>query len=182
MKNIQRLALAILVILSVSCSSDDDNSGSNNENNITVGESVYEMKTVTVEPSIGNTVYLSLTNSTEAEIVAASDGTTLSNVDLFTARINAPNLTPNGTYNLSEISSLEFVVNGNFINAEFENGFSQFYKSGSNADLEVTSGSITVTDYDVDAISLSFSFTRADGEEITGTYEGAYLYLSSDDE
>jgi len=182
MKKLKYFAFAVLVILSASCSSDDDNSGSNNENNITVGESVYEMKTAIVEPSIGNTVYLSLTNSTEAEVTASLNGTMLNNVDLFFARINTPDLTPNGTYNLSEISSLEFVVNGNFINAEFENGFSQFYKSGSNADLEVTSGSITVADYDVDAISLSFSFTRADGEEITGTYEGAYLYLSSDDE
>ena len=127
MKHIKRFAFAILVILSVSCSSDDDNSGSQNENNITVGASVYEMKTAMVEPSIGNKIYLSITNKTEDEITSAINGTTLNNVDMFSARINALDLTPNTTYNLSEISSLAFVVNGDFIGADFENGVSQFY-------------------------------------------------------
>ena len=64
----------------------------------------------------------------------------------------------------------------------FTSGFSQFYKSGSNADLEVTSGSITVVDYTVDSINFSFSFTRADGTEIIGTYEGSFLYITSEDQ
>ncbi|GAA4244142.1 hypothetical protein [Winogradskyella damuponensis] len=183
MKHIKRFTFAILVILSVSCSSDDDNSGSQNENNITVGASVYEMKTAIVEPaSIGHYVYLSVSNKTEAEITAAINGTTINNVDLFTARINALDLTPNRTYNLSEISSLEFIVDGDFIGADFENGVSQFYLGDGTSDLRVVDGSITVTDYAVEAISLSFSFTRADGKDITGSFEGAFLYLTSDDE
>jgi len=183
MKHIKRFAFVFLVILSVSCSSDDDNSGSQNENNITVGASVYEMKTAIVEPaSIGQYVYLSVSNKTEAEITAAINGTTINNVDLFTARINALDLTPNRTYNLSEISSLEFIVDGDFIGADFENGVSQFYLGDGTSDLRVVDGSITVTDYAVEAISLSFSFTRADGKDITGSFEGAFLYLTSDDE
>ncbi|MDN3492146.1 hypothetical protein [Winogradskyella bathintestinalis] len=182
MKHIKRFAFAILVILSVSCSSDDDSSSSQNENNITVGASVYEMKTAMVEPSIGNKIYLNITNKKEDEITAAINGTTLNNVDMFSARINALDLTPNITYNLSEISSLEFVVDGEFIGADFENGLSQFYLGDGTSDLRVVDGSITVLDYAMETISLSFSFTRADGEEITGIYKGAYLYQTSNDE
>ncbi len=185
MKNIKHLVLlTMLAILAVSCSSDDDHSGSTySENNITVGTSVYEMKTAIVEPaSIGHYVYLSVSNKTEAEIIAAINGTTINNVDLFSARINALDLTPNRTYNLSEISSLEFVVDGDFIGADFENGVSQFYLGDGTSDLRIIDGSITVIDYAVEAISLSFSFTRADGKDITGSFEGAFLYLTSDDE
>ncbi|MFD1015357.1 hypothetical protein [Winogradskyella rapida] len=180
MKHIKRFAFAILVILSVSCSSDDDNSGSQNENHITVGASVYEMKTAIVEPaSIGHYVYLSVSNKTEAEITAAINGTAINNVDLFSARINALDLTPNRTYNLSEISSLEFVVDGDFIGADFENGVSQFYLGDGTSDLRIVDGSITVIDYAVEAINLTFTFTRADGVVISGDYKGSFIYINN---
>lgn len=170
----------MFTIVLTSCSSDDD-SNTSESNFIKVGESSFEMKAALVEPSF-NSVFLSLTNKTEAEINASVSGITLNNVDYFTARINHFDLTPGETYDLDDISSLEFIVNGDVINSEFENGFSQFYKSGSNADLEVTSGSITVIDYTVDSINLSFSFTRGDGTEIIGTYEGSFLYITSEDQ
>ena len=170
----------MFTIVLTSCSSDDD-SNTSESNFIKVDESSFEMKAALVEPSF-NSVFLSLTNRTESEITASFEGTTLNNVDYFTARINHFDLTPGETYDLDDISSLEFIVNGDVIGAEFENGFSQFYKSGSNADLEVTSGSITVVDYTVDSINLSFSFTRNDGTEISGLYVGSFLYLTSSDD
>lgn len=177
MKHLKFYTIVLFAMLLTACSSDDDNSDAY-ENHITVGDSVFEMHTAIVEPSL-NSVFLSLTNSTEAEIVAASDGATLSNVDVFTARISYLDLTPGVTYELSEISSLEFIVNGSIVGGEFENGISQFYKSGSNVDLEVTQGHITITEYDVDVIRLSFTFTRADGVAISGDYEGSFIYVDS---
>ncbi|WP_425075312.1 hypothetical protein [Psychroserpens sp. S379A] len=180
MKHLKHFTIVLLAIIVSSCASDDSSNASEN-NFISVGESSYEMRAAIIEPTL-NSVFLSLTNSTEAETTASFEGTTLNNVDYFSARINHFDLSSGETYNLSDISSLEFVVNGDVINSEFENGFSQFYKSGTNADLEVTSGSITIIDYTVDSISLSFSFTRGDGTEITGTYEGGFLYITSVDE
>ncbi|MBL86855.1 MAG: hypothetical protein CMO82_09395 [Winogradskyella sp.] len=180
MKYLKTITFALLIILLTSCSSDDDSNTSESKF-IKVGESSFEMKAAVVEPSF-NSVFLSLTNSTEAEISASFEGTTLNNVDYFLARINHFDLTPGETYGLDEISSVEFIVNGDVINSEFENGFSQFYKSGSNFDLEVASGSITVIDYTVDSINLSFSFTRNDGTEISGLYVGSFLYITPGDE
>ncbi|MGY0392212.1 hypothetical protein ACW5R3_06640 [Bizionia sp. KMM 8389] len=186
MKTLKFLCLSLIVVFLSSCSSDDDNNTIESTtvltNKIRVGESDFEIKTAIVEPSIGNTVFLSLTNSTEAEITAALNGTTFNHVDLFSARINALDLSPNTTYNLSEISSLEFVVDGDIIGSEFENGVTQFYLGDGTSDLRVVAGTITVADYDVETISLSFSFTRADGEEITGQYDGRCLFIDPSDE
>ncbi|MBU2940417.1 hypothetical protein KO494_12795 [Lacinutrix sp. C3R15] len=179
MKNLKYFVVAVVTILSVSCSSDDDNSGSSNENNITVETLVYEMKTAIVEPTLNNSVFLSLTSSTEAEIEASLNGTTLNNVGYFTARISYSDLTLGETYDLDAISSLEFIVDGDVINSEFENGISQFYKSGSNPDLEVVAGNITITNYTEDFIGLTLNFTRNDGVEISGTYEGHFINLSN---
>jgi hypothetical protein len=175
MKYLKTIILVMFTIVLTSCSSDDD-SNTSESNFIKVGESSFEMKAALVEPSF-NSVFLSLTNKTEAEINASFSGTTLNNVDYFTARINHFDLTPGETYDLDDIYSLEFIVNGDVINSEFENGFSQFYKSGSNADLEVTSGHITVIDYSVDNITLSLEFERADGVLVSGTYNGSFIYL-----
>jgi len=184
MKTVKILYLSLLVIFFASCSSDDDNNSIENNaitNKITVGDSDFEMKTAIVEPTLNNSVFLSLTNKTQAEIEASYNGTTLNNVDYFTARIGHSDLTSNVTYNLSEISSLEFIVNGDVIDAEYENGFSQFYKSGFNSDLEVTSGSITVTNNSVDNLTLTFNFVRNDGTEISGNYNGAFMSLDDEE-
>ncbi|KJD34264.1 hypothetical protein PK35_00075 [Tamlana nanhaiensis] len=175
MKHLKKITFIFLTFLLTACSSNDD-SKTLEANFIQVGESSFEMKTAVVEPSL-NSVFLSLTNNTEAEIIASFSGTTFNNVDYFSARINAFDLLTGETYNLDAISRVEFIVDGDVIDSEFENGFSQFYKSGSNSNLEVVAGSITVIDYAVDVISLSFSFTRSDGVEITGVYEGDYLYF-----
>ncbi|KJD36149.1 hypothetical protein PW52_05950 [Tamlana sedimentorum] len=180
MKHLKKISFVFLTILLNACSSSDD-SNTSESNFILVGDSSFEMKMAVVEPSF-NSVFLSLTNKTEAEINASFSGTTLNNVDYFSAKISHSDLSPGETYDLDDISSLEFIVDGDIINSEFENGFSQFYKSGSNSDLEVISGSITVIDYSVDIISLSFIFNRNDGTQITGSYTGSFLYFNVEDD
>jgi len=185
MKKLNKVVILLCLALAVlNCSSDDDNNSIENNaktNKITVGDSDFEMNTAIVEPTLNNSVFLSLTNSTQAQIEASYNGTTLNNVDYFTARIGHSDLTSNVTYDLSDISSLEFIVNGDVIDAEYENGFSQFYKSGSNSDLEVTTGSITVTNYSVDNLTLTFNFVRNDGTEISGNYNGAFMSLDDEE-
>ncbi|MBP93552.1 MAG: hypothetical protein CMC55_05480 [Flavobacteriaceae bacterium] len=89
-------------------------------------------------------------------------------------------MTSNVTYDLSEISSLEFIVDGDVINSEYENGFSQFYTSGSNTNLEVFQGNITVTNYTLDNLALTFSFLRNDGIEISGSFNGTVVILDGE--
>ncbi|MUU77446.1 hypothetical protein [Winogradskyella endarachnes] len=175
MKLLKYCTIVLYALVITACASDD--SSNSYENNITVEASTYPMNSAVVETSF-NSVYLNLTNISEIQIEDSFLGTTITNVDLFTAQINDSDFTPNSTYEFHEISSLEFVVNGSIINGEYEDGFVQFYKSGNNSDLEITEGSITIIDYDVDGIQLSFSFTRADGLEITGVYDGSYIYIN----
>ncbi|OIQ22300.1 hypothetical protein [Lacinutrix sp. MedPE-SW] len=181
MKKLNKVVILLCLALAVlNCSSDDDNNSIVDNavtNKITVGDSDFEMNTAIVEPTLNNSVFLSLTNKTQAQIEASYSGTTLNNVDYFTARINHSDLTSNVTYDLTEISNLEFIVDGDVINSEYENGFSQFYKSGSDENLEVTQGSIMVTNYSVDNLTLSFTFLRHDGTQISGSYNGTFLPL-----
>lgn len=184
MKSVKILYLSLLVVFLASCSSDDDNNLTTNNtitNKITVGDSDFEMKTAIVEPTLNNSVFLSLTNITQAQIEDSFNGITLNNVDDFSARINYSDLTSNVTYDLSEISSLEFIVDGDVINSEYENGFSLFYKSGANTDLEVSQGSIIVTNYSTDNLTLTFSFVRNDGAEISGSFNGALMILDDEE-
>ncbi|NRD20358.1 hypothetical protein HNV08_09895 [Winogradskyella eckloniae] len=175
MKLLKYGAIVLYALVMTACASDDSNNSY--ENNITIEASAYEMNAAVVETSF-NSVYLNLTNITEAQIEDSFSGTTINNVDLFTAQINDSDFTPNSTYDFDEILSLEFVVNGSIIDGENEDGFVQCYKNGNNTGLEITEGSLTIIDYDVDGIQLSFAFTRADGIEITGVYDGSYIYIN----
>jgi len=175
MKSLKYFAIALFALVMTACASDDSSDSNSYKNNITVEASTYPMNSALVETSF-NSVFLNLTNITEAQIEDSFSGVTINNVDLFSIQINDFDFTPNRTYDFSEVSSLEFIVNGSIVNGEYEDGFFQFYKSGSNSNLEITAGSLTIMDYDVEGIQLTFTFTRADGEEITGAYEGAFIY------
>ncbi|GGW61848.1 MULTISPECIES: hypothetical protein [Flavobacteriaceae] len=180
MKSLKYFAIALFALVMTACTSDDSSDANSYENNITIEASTYPMNSALVETSF-NSVFLSLTNITEGQIEDSFTGATINNVDLFSLQINDSDFTPNRTYDFSEITSLEFIVNGSIVNGEYEEGFFQFYKSGSNSNLEITDGSLTIIDYDVDNILLTFTFTRADGEAITGAYEGAFIYINNTD-
>lgn len=180
MKSLKYFAIALFALVMTACASDDSSNSNSYENNITIEASTYPMNSALVETSF-NSVFLNLTNITEAQIEDSFSGVTINNVDLFSIQINDFDLTPNRTYDLSEISSLEFIVNGSIVGGEYEDVFFQFYKSGSNSNLEITEGSLTIIDYDVEGIQLAFTFTRADGEEISGAYEGAFIYINNTD-
>lgn len=176
MKSLKYFAIALFALVMTACTSDDSSDANSYENNITIEASTYPMNSALVETSF-NSVFLNLTNFTEAQIEDSFTGATINNVDLFSIKINDFDFTPNKTYEFSEISSLEFIVNGSIVNGEYEEGFFQFYKSGSNSNLEITDGSLTIIDYDVDNILLTFTFTRNDGTLISGQYKGSYIYL-----
>lgn len=177
MKSFKYFAIALFALVMTACASDDSSDSNSYENNIRIDTSEYEINSALVETSF-NSVYLNLTNIWEAQIENSFSGTTITNVDLFTAQINDSDFASNITYDMSEISSLEFVVNGSIIDGVYEDGFVQFYKSGNNSGLEITEGSLTIIDYDVDGIQLRFAFTRADGVEIIGVYDGSYIYIN----
>ncbi len=176
MKSLKYFAIALFALVMTACTSDDSSDANSYENNITIEASTYPMNSALVETSF-NSVFLNLTNITEGQIEDSFTGVTINNVDLFSIQINDFDFTPNKTYEFSEISSLEFIVNGSIVNGEYEEGFFQFYKSGSNSNLEITDGSLTIIDYDVDNILLTFTFTRNDGTLISGQYKGSYIYL-----
>ncbi|WP_225035728.1 hypothetical protein [Winogradskyella sp. SM1960] len=178
MKKLKHLTLlTVFTILTVSCSSDDDNSGFNNDKSITVGESAYEMKSALVEHA-PNSVFLSLTNKAGSELEAGLNGTTLNDLDFFSVTITSAFLTET-TYDLSDMAYLNFSTEGDLIGAELENETTQFYLGDGTSDLRIVDGSITITSYTEDFISLNFNFTRNDDTEITGTYEGNFMFISN---
>ena len=179
MKTLKYFVFVFLVLLNVSCSSDEDSSVSDNTNTITIGQSVYNLKSAIISNSI-NGVYISLVNKTESQIDSSFNGTTLQQFNSFSANIPSIALTET-TYDLSDISYLDFVVDGDLIYGELENETTLFYKNGDNPDLEVISGSITLTNYTVDNIELTFEFERADGIQISGTYKGGFVFIENSD-
>ncbi|GAA3792746.1 hypothetical protein GCM10022271_26340 [Corallibacter vietnamensis] len=178
MKVLKFLYLIVIVAFVVSCSSDDDTVipfVTAPQNNVTVGESVFEMKSAIISSSIGNNTYIQLTNKTETELLAnMNDGTNLYDVDFMVIRLNQDPLGET-TYTFSDMLDYDFMIDGDIIYGEYEDGITLLAENHSDTNLEAVSGSVTITYYAVDRIDLTFEFERNDGTIITGSYSGSFI-------
>ena len=181
MKKLNKVVVFFCFILTVfSCSSDDENNSQEQEqqstNVITLNTETYVVNSVFVEPSIGGSTFVSLINKSETEVLdALNNGTQLDNVNIFTIRINQNPLVEQ-TYNFSDMPSLQFEVNAQFIDGELEDGNILLDRNNSDNNLNVNSGNLTLDLYTTDQIEINFQFTRNDETIINGNYTGRYLY------
>lgn len=180
MKKLNKVVVFFCFILTVfSCSSDDENNSQEQEqqstNVITLNNETYVVNSVFVEPSIGGSTFVSLINKSKTEVLdALNNGTQLDNVNIFTIRINQNPLAEQ-TYNFSDMPSLQFEVNAQFIDGELEDGNILLDRNNSDDNLNANSGSITISSLTTDTINFSFEFTRNDGEIVNGNFNGNFL-------
>lgn len=166
--------LLFCILLAFSCSSDDDNNeGNNNSNNaFTFNGTSFNI----------SNVFLNDENTTDNN--PSDIAIIMSNINLLTES------QPNGvnyvyfdfqgveleTGVINNISDYTILENASFTNSEIDNG---------NAILDDTLNGFMATNTTVNINSLSssqidfdFSFTREDGEIITGNYSGNYTDIS----
>ena len=166
--------LLFCALIAFSCSSDDDNNeGNNNSNNaFTFNETSFNI----------SNVFLNDENTTDNN--PSDIAIIMSNINLLTES------QPNGVHYvyfdfqgveletgaINNISDYTILENASFTNSEIDNG---------NTILDDTLNGFTATNTTVNINSLSssqidfdFSFTREDGEIVTGNYSGNYTDIS----
>lgn len=172
--------LAILVGFALlSCSSDDANANpSDAPNEFTFNGNTYDLvsaiivdeNTATNDPS---EISISLFNKTSSEITSNSDLSDISYIYFDFDDVTIQNTT------YTQINDYDVSINGSIVNSEFSPGTILLADNDPQADVYAQSGSVTVTNYTEFNIAFTFTFTRNDGEVISGSYDGNYLNLQN---
>lgn len=168
------LALVFTVVLS-SCSSDDDNTiPVENIKEFTFNVETYDLLTAIISNDDTSTddeneIGIRLFNKTSSEIISNTDLDDITFVyfELETANIEATTYT--------EIESYDISINGSVVDSEFDAGTVLLSAADSESDLYAQSGSITIRNFTTFNIDFTFTFTRNDGQVISGRYNGNYL-------
>jgi len=79
----------------------------------------------------------------------------------------------NTTYN--NIENYAISINGSIVDSEFNPGTILLSNNDPDSDVFAQSGSVTITNFTAYNIVFTFTFTRTDGQVITGRYDGNYL-------
>jgi hypothetical protein len=166
--------LLFCALIAFSCSSDDDNDGNNNNNtnaflfngtsfNIT-NVFLNDENTTDDNPSDIAIIMSNINLLTESQ----SNGVNYVYFDFQGVELETGTITNIPDYTILENASFENseIANGNTILDDTENGF-----MATNTTVNINSLSSTQIDFD-------FSFTREDGEIITGNYSGNYTDIS----
>ena len=177
--NLFRLLTLIVSIALVSCSADDTNSNPDDApNEFNFNGTTYDLvSAIIVNENTANNnpsnISISLFNKTSSEITGNSDLSDISYVyfDFQDASIQ------NTTYN--QIDDYDVSINGSIINSEFNPGTILLSDDDPQSDVYAQSTSITVTNFTAFNIAFTFTFTRNDGEVISGSYDGNYFMLEN---
>lgn len=167
--------LTLLTVILISCSPEDSNIITPENTGAFVFNGVsYPLLTaiITDEDATTNSpskIGINLFNKTSTEITGDSD---LDGIDFVYFDFIAENI-ENTTYNAIESSNI--TINGSIVDSEFNHGTILLSDDDSESDDFAQSGSVTVTNFTPYNIVFTFTFTRADGQVITGNYDGNYL-------
>lgn len=173
--NLLRLLALMLSIALVSCSSDDTSSIPDEANKeFTFNGNTYNlMSAIIVDENTTNSdpgdISISLFNKNSAEITSNTD---LSDISYVNFKITDTNI-QNTTY--SQIDNYDISINSSIVNSEFTPGTVLLADDDSQSDVYAQSGSVTVTNFTQFNIVFTFTFTRNDGQVITGSYDGNYF-------
>lgn len=180
MKSNLSYLLAILVGFTlISCSSDDTNANPNDTpNEFTFNGNTYDLiSAIIVDENTANNdpseISISLFNKTSSEITGNSDLSDISYVYFDFDDVTIQNTT------YTQIDDYDVSINGSIVNSEFSPGIILLADNDPQADVYAQSGSVTVTNFTEFNIAFTFTFTRNDGEVISGSYDGNYLNLQN---
>lgn len=166
------------IVLLLSCSSDDSSENNSNpnedQNEITFNGESYELKSAWVndenttdnEPS---DIGINLSNKTVSE---NSSGNDLSNItavyfDFIDTKLQETTYT--------DITDYEISVGGTLTNGNFIPGTILLSDSDSNSNIYAANSTVTINNLTTTTVDLTFSFTRNDGQIISGSYNGTYV-------
>lgn len=165
----------LFAIVVMACSPDNSNNNPEEDTNeftfngVTynlVSAIVTDENTSTNDPS---EIGISLFNKTSTEITNNGD---LSNVTYVYFDFEDITI-QNTTY--SQIEDYDISINSSFVDNDFNPGTILLSDADSDADVYAQSGSVTVTNFTAFNIAFTFTFTRNDGQIITGSYDGNYF-------
>ncbi|WP_299363334.1 hypothetical protein [Winogradskyella sp.] len=166
----------LLAITFLACSSDDDTNSNTDENTnqfIFNGET-YNLTTAVIndeDTSSDNVseISISIFNKSAAELAGNSDLTDINFVYFDFDDVTIQNTT------YDEIDDYAVSTNSSIIDSEFNNGTVLLSDNDSESDVYAQSGSVTITNFTEFNIKLTFTFTRNDGQVISGSYDGNYI-------
>ncbi len=168
------LTLLITLVL-MACSADDGNTiptenikkfTFNGETFNLVTAIITDENTTTNEPS---EIGIRLFNKTSLESTGDGD---LSDITFVYFEVEDVNLQAT-TYN--QIEDYDVSINGSVVNSEFNAGTILLSDNDPESDVYAQSGSVTITNFTAFNIDFTFTFTRNDGQVISGRYNGNYL-------
>jgi hypothetical protein len=167
----KKIGLLLFSILILSCSSDD-NSGNSNQNGFTYNGIFYPVKNVFIndENTTDNNpsdISFSLVNKTVSEISSEND---LSNITSLYFDFNAITIEQTSYTNILDYNAR---INASRTSGNIVGGTEIL--SDNNAELQATNINITINSITSTTINFSFSFTKTNGQIISGQYNGNYL-------
>ena len=157
------------------CSSDDgDGISYENTNEFIFNGVSYNLMSAIITDENTSTndpsqISISLFNKLSSEITSNSDLNDISYVYFDFVDVTIENT----TYN--QIESYDISINSSIVDSEFNPGTILLSNNDSESDVYAQSGSVTVTNFTEFNIAFSFTFTRNDGQVISGTYDGNYF-------
>ncbi|MFK7833528.1 MAG: hypothetical protein AB8B52_09645 [Winogradskyella sp.] len=127
---------------------------------------IYDENTSTNEPGV---IRLSLFNKESAVITSNAD---VNDVTYVYFEINATTL-ENSTY--TTIQEYNVSINNSVVDSDFITGTTLLNHSDPASDLFAQSSAVNITNFTAFNIVFTFTFNRADGQVISGSYDGNYL-------
>ena len=169
----KKIGILLFSILFLSCSSDDS-SGNSNQNGFTFNGTFYEVKTVYINDenttdSNPSDIGFSLINKTSSEINSGND---LSNVATLYFDFNAVNVEQTTYTNILDYNGK---INVNRTSGSISGGTEIL--SDNETTLQANNISVTINNITSTTVNFTFSFTRTDGQTVSGQYNGNYLTL-----
>ena len=168
-------AFALLFTLILfNCSPDNNSSPEEDNNEFTFNGVTYDLvsaiivdeNTSTNDPS---EISISLFNKTSTEITNNGD---LSDINHVYFEFEDTTI-QNTTY--TQIEDYDVSINSSIVDSEFNPGTILLDDNDSESDVYAQSASITVTNFTEFNIVFTFTFTRNDGQVISGSYDGNYF-------
>ena len=165
----------LLAITLMACTSDDTSSIPNDDTNqFTFNGVTYNLVTAVVNDENTSTndvseIGISLFNKTPSEIAGNGDLTDVNFVYFDFDDVTIQNTT------YSQIDDYDISINSAVVDSEFIAGTVLLSDSDVEADVFAQSGSVTITNFTDFNIRFTFTFTRNDGQVISGSYDGSYI-------
>ena len=169
------LALFLTIVL-MSCTTDDGNAITDeNTNAFTFNGATYELTSAIVIDETTGDMDINFFNKTNSELTSNID---LDGISFVYFEVQSSSLQV-ATY--TEIDDYDISINGSVVDSEFNPGTLLLSANDPQSDIYAQSGSVNVRNFTAFNIDLTFTFTRTDGQLISGAYNGNYLLRNSSD-